>query len=41
MANQVTNLLTGVIEAFYGQPWSQAERMQLFDWTSATGMNSI
>jgi len=32
--------LAGVIEGFYGQPWSQAERVQLFDWMSAWGLNT-
>jgi hypothetical protein len=25
-------LLVGVIEGFYGQHWSLAERFELFDW---------
>lgn len=32
--------LAGVIEGFYGQPWSQAERLQLFDWLRAWGLNT-
>ncbi len=32
--------LAGVIEGFYGQPWSQAERFELFDWMSAWGLNT-
>jgi protein O-GlcNAcase/histone acetyltransferase len=27
-----TNLLTGVIEGFYGKPWSALERLQLLAW---------
>ena len=29
------NFLAGVIEGFYGQPWSQSERFQLFDRMAA------
>ena len=32
--------LSGVIEGFYGQPWSQAERFELFDWMAAWGLNT-
>ena len=32
--------LSGVIEGFYGQPWSQAERFELFDWMQAWGLNT-
>lgn len=32
--------LAGVIEGFYGQPWSQAERFELFDWMTAWGLNT-
>jgi protein O-GlcNAcase/histone acetyltransferase len=35
-----TNFLAGVIEGFYGQPWSQAERVELFDWMAAWGLNT-
>src|SRR2546428_9329840 len=31
--------LAGVIEGFYGQPWSQPERLELFDWMAAWGLN--
>jgi protein O-GlcNAcase / histone acetyltransferase len=31
--------LSGVIEGFYGQPWSQAERFELFDWMATWGLN--
>jgi len=32
--------LSGVIEGFYGSPWSQAERFELFDWMAAWGLNT-
>jgi protein O-GlcNAcase/histone acetyltransferase len=32
--------LSGVIEGFYGPPWSQAERFELFDWMAAWGLNT-
>lgn len=32
--------LGGVIEGFYGPPWSRGERFQLFDWLAAWGLNS-
>lgn len=35
-----SEFLAGVIEGFYGQPWNQAERHQLFDWMSAWGLNT-
>src|SRR5947199_4425949 len=34
------DFLSGVIEGFYGQPWSQAERFELFDWMSDWGLNT-
>ncbi len=34
------NFLAGVIEGFYGQPWSQAERLELFDRMSGWGLNT-
>ena len=34
------NFLAGVIEGFYGQPWSQAERFELFSWMSAWRLNT-
>jgi protein O-GlcNAcase/histone acetyltransferase len=30
----------GVIEGFYGPPWTQAERMELFDWMTDWGLNT-
>jgi len=35
-----TKFMTGVIEGFYGQPWSQAERFTLFDWMADWGLNT-
>ena len=32
--------LLGVIEGFYGQPWSEAERVELFDWMRNWRLNS-
>ncbi len=32
--------LTGVIEGFYGPPWSQTERLELFEQMSAWGLNT-
>ena len=34
------DFLAGVIEGFYGQPWSQAERFELFDWMGRWGLNT-
>jgi protein O-GlcNAcase/histone acetyltransferase len=39
-ARESTNFLAGVIEGFYGQPWSRAERFELFDWMAAWGLNT-
>jgi protein O-GlcNAcase/histone acetyltransferase len=30
---------SGVIEGFYGRPWSLAQRVEMLDWISAAGMN--
>ena len=30
----------GVIEGFYGRPWSRAERLQLFDWMASCGLQT-
>src|SRR5688572_8783696 len=35
-----SDLMTGAIEGFYGQPWSQAERFELFEWMSAWNLNT-
>ena len=41
MATQAaTHFLAGVIEGFYGPPWTQAERFELFDWMAAWGLNT-
>ncbi len=41
MATQATTqFLAGVIEGFYGKPWSEAERFELFDWMAAWGLNT-
>jgi protein O-GlcNAcase / histone acetyltransferase len=32
--------LSGVIEGFYGPPWSERERMELFSWLGAWGLNT-
>lgn len=34
------SFLSGVIEGFYGQPWVQTERLQLFQWMEAWGLNT-
>src|SRR5512138_3111235 len=40
MTAQHTDLLAGVIEGFYGPPWSQTERFELFEWMSSWGLNT-
>ncbi len=35
-----TNFLSGVIEGFYGQPWTPSERLELFDWMTRWGLNT-
>src|SRR5437588_2095493 len=41
MANiETADFLAGVIEGFYGQPWTQAERFELFDWMANWGLNT-
>lgn len=35
-----TMLLSGVIEGFYGLPWTRDERYRLFEWMSAWGLNT-
>jgi protein O-GlcNAcase / histone acetyltransferase len=32
--------LSGVIEGFYGPPWSASERCELFDWMTAFGLDT-
>jgi hypothetical protein len=34
------NFLAGVVEGFYGKPWSEAERVELFDWMAAWGLDT-
>ena len=31
MTQRDTGFLAGVIEGFYGQPWTDSERLELFD----------
>jgi protein O-GlcNAcase/histone acetyltransferase len=38
--SETSGFLAGVIEGFYGQPWTSAERRQLFDWMAAWGLNT-
>ena len=37
---ETADFLAGVIEGFYGQPWSLAERFELFEWMAAWGLNT-
>ena len=37
---ETADFLAGVIEGFYGQPWSLAERIELFDWMAGWGLNT-
>ncbi len=37
---ETSTFLTGVIEGFYGEPWTQAERFELFDWMARWGLNT-
>ena len=39
MAN-APDFLAGVIEGFYGEPWTNAERFQSFEWMAAWGLNT-
>lgn len=34
------SFLAGVIEGFYGPPWAQSERLELFDGMAAAGLNT-
>lgn len=34
------SFLSGVIEGFYGRPWTLAERVELFDWMAASGLDT-
>lgn len=40
MPNHEPSFLAGVIEGFYGPPWSQAERFELFEQMGAWGLNT-
>ncbi len=40
MATITREFLSGVIEGFYGPPWSQAERLDLFEWMAAWKLNT-
>ncbi len=40
MSSAKQTFLSGVIEGFYGKPWTQAERFELFDWMSSWGLNT-
>ena len=37
---ETEDFLAGVIEGFYGEPWSLAERLELFEWMSGWGLNT-
>ena len=39
-AHETTDFLAGVIEGFYGPPWTQAERFELFEWMAGWGLNT-
>src|SRR5574343_290671 len=38
--NSSDRFLSGVIEGFYGPPWSHEERLRLFDLLHAPGLNT-
>ena len=38
--HRTENFTTGVIEGFYGQPWTQSERGELFDWMVRWQLNT-
>jgi protein O-GlcNAcase/histone acetyltransferase len=40
MTGESNSFLSGVIEGFYGPPWTQAERLELFDWMTQWGLNT-
>jgi protein O-GlcNAcase / histone acetyltransferase len=37
---ETADFLAGVIEGFYGQPWSLTERFELFEWMARWGLNT-
>jgi protein O-GlcNAcase/histone acetyltransferase len=32
-------MISGVIEGFYGRPWTEAQRIEMMDWIKTSGMN--
>ena len=38
--HEPTEFLSGVIEGFYGKPWTSAERLELFGWMARWGLNT-
>jgi protein O-GlcNAcase / histone acetyltransferase len=38
--HEPTEFLSGVIEGFYGKPWTAAERLDLFGWMARWGLNT-
>lgn len=36
----MNDFLCGVIEGFYGRPWTMKQRLELFSWMQAWGMNT-
>jgi protein O-GlcNAcase/histone acetyltransferase len=39
-AGEPAGFLSGVIEGFYGKPWTDGERRELFGWMAAWGLNT-
>ncbi len=37
---QTADFLAGVIEGFYGPPWTPSQRVELFEWMRAWGLNT-
>ncbi len=40
MARPTNDFLAGVIEGFYGQPWTHAERLELLEWMERWKLNT-
>jgi hypothetical protein len=40
MIHEAAEFLSGVIEGFYGKPWTPSERVELFDWMARWGLNT-
>lgn len=38
--HQPSHFLAGVIEGFYGQPWTHEERLELLNWMAGWGLNT-